>query len=457
LETKRFIGNDMARIFARVRRELGPEAVIVQTRSLLRDGGDPLIEVLASATAGGDDALTLALQKVLVQGSLDRAEAPAGRGITVGDLEDIATRERGESAAAREFERQYAAQAPAPQPEWLQGFVSTSNDQREDELPPHLAQLLYEDDEPMFEALSAALPPFATPQVLPPEPIEWSPRPRILTRKDAPVQAPREPDREAPAARNERRFAPVEPGLAGRLLAAGFSAEAARRIADAAPNTDDPAAALEATLAAGRIEYPVDNRTAIVTIQGAPGSGRTTALMRMALDCADSGREAILVAADSSHTGGRAQIHGYGEAIGLPVFDAFAPKDLVAAITKAPKGACVFVDVPAGRWAPPPIPGVQHFVYIAVPAHWQPSALEAELAEFDVEHCAGAVVTGTDIATGLTPALSLLVESRLGVAFLSSGRDVGTGITVADPFTLASGVFTTSTRETTNGRLAVTA
>ena len=454
METKSYIGNDMARIFARVRRELGPDAVIVQTRSLLRDGGDPLIEVLASATAGGDDALTLALQRVLVQGSLERAEAPGARGLTVGDLEDIAARERSEHAATREFEREYAAQAPAPEAEWLEGFVSTTGDQR---LPASLEALLFDDGDPGVGEPAAALPPFTAPQVLPPPPIEWSPRPRILTRKDSSPAESAQPEREAPAALGARRFTPVEPGIAGRLIAAGFSPEAAGRIAEHAEGSNDPSAALEATLAAGRIEYPVDNRTAIVTIQGAPGSGRTTALMRMALDCADSGREAILVAADSSHTGGRAQIHGYAEAIGLPVFDAFAPKDLVAAITKAPKGACVFVDVPAGRWAPPPIPGVQHFVYIAVPAHWQPSALEAELAEFDVEHCAGAILTGTDLATGLTPALSLLVESKLGVAFLSSGRDVGTGITVADPFTLASGVFTTNARETTNGRLAVTA
>jgi flagellar biosynthesis GTPase FlhF len=163
------------------------------------------------------------------------------------------------------------------------------------------------------------------------------------------------------------------------------------------------------------------------------------------------------VAADSSHTGGRAQIHGYAEAIGLPVFDAFSPKDLVAAVTRAPKGACVFVDVPAGRWTPPPIPGVQHFVYLSIPAHWQPATVRAELAEFDTAHCAGVVLTGTDIAGDLSAALSVVVESELGAAFLSSGRDVGTGIAVADPFTLASGVFTTSTRETSNGRLAVTA
>ena len=111
METKRYIGNDMARIFVRVRRELGPDAVIVQTRSLLRDGADPLIEVLASPSAGGDDALTLALQRVLVQGSLEHAQSPAAsRGLTVGDLEDIASRERLDQETLRAFDLAYAEQ-----------------------------------------------------------------------------------------------------------------------------------------------------------------------------------------------------------------------------------------------------------------------------------------------------------------------------------------------------------
>ena len=458
METKRFIGNDMARIFARVRKELGAEAVIVQTRSLLREGADPLIEVLASATSGGDDALTLALQRVLVQGSLERVEAPdapAQRSLTIGDLEDIAAREGQDELALREFEQAYAEQAsPAPQPEWLEGFLTTSGK----ELPPQIAELLQFDDF-VLDAPADVIPPFTAPSLVPPAPIEWSPRPRIVTR-NRPAEPEAQPQREpeAPAASTPlRRFAPVEPGVAGSLIAAGFSPNAAQRIVEAAPEATSPREALETALAAADVRYPADNRTAIITVQGAPGSGRTTALMRMALDCADSGREAVLVAADSSHAGGRAQVHAYGEAIGLPVFDAFAPKDLVQAVTRAPKGACVFVDVGSGRWSPPPIPGVSHFVYLAVPAHWQPSALEGELAEFDHASCAGVILTGADLATGLTPAISLSVEFELGLAFLSSGRDVGTGIQVADPFTLASGVFTTSTRETTNGRLAVTA
>ena len=48
MEPKRFIGNDMTRLYEKVRREFGPDAVIVRTRTLLRDGADPLIEILAA-------------------------------------------------------------------------------------------------------------------------------------------------------------------------------------------------------------------------------------------------------------------------------------------------------------------------------------------------------------------------------------------------------------------------
>jgi flagellar biosynthesis GTPase FlhF len=94
---------------------------------------------------------------------------------------------------------------------------------------------------------------------------------------------------------------------------------------------------------------------------------------------------------------------------------------------------------------------------VTLPSHWSAPSLERALEPFDTAHLSGAVLTFTDLAVSLIPALSLLIESGLGVAFLSSSRDVGTGIEVADPLTLASGVFTTTSRETTNGRLVATA
>ncbi|MFN8615625.1 MAG: hypothetical protein U0837_00845 [Dehalococcoidia bacterium] len=451
METKRFIGNDMARIFTRVRRELGADAVIVQTRSLLRDGADPLIEVLAAPSGGGDDALTLALQRVMVESTLGRVEEPsASTRMTVGDLEDIAAREDADVRAFDALDRALGSlPAQEASPEWLEGFVSTSGGALAED--QQAIRALFDD----FES-EDALPPFQAPSVVPPPPVQWSPRPRIVGRP-RPAEPSPEREPEAPAATLPRPFAPMETGVAAALTAAGFTNRAARYLSRQSPAGATAPQALERALADAHVAYPAEGRTSIITIQGAEGSGRTTALMRMALDCADSGREAVLVAADSSHAGGRAQVHAYGEALGLPVLDAFGPQDIVHAITRAAKGACVFIDVPAGRWNPPPMPGVEHFVYLAVPAHWQPAATESAIAEFDAAACAGAVITGVDLATGLTPALSLVVEAQLGIAFLSSGRDIATGIGIADPFTLASGVFTTPTRETTDGRLAVTA
>lgn len=441
----------MSRIFARVRRELGDEAVIVQTRSLLREGADPLIEVLASPFGGGDDALTLALQKVMVESTLARVESATPARLTVGDLEEIAAREEADYVALTEFDRALAEDPNYERdavPEWLEGFISTGKNGTQSDARSEQGS----EDETVD-----ALPPFVVPSVLPPPPVQWAPRPRIVTRARPSESSEESPLREDAPAALHRGFHPVEPGNAGGLVAHGFSPEAARRIAQAAPASATPQQCLEAALAAADVSYPAEGRTAIITIQGAAGSGRTTALMRMALDCADSGREAILIAADSSHAGGRAQVHAYGEAIGLPVFDAFGPQDVIHAVSRAPRGACVFVDVPDGRWSPPAMPNVEHYVYFAVPAHWQPATVETAIAEFDPQYLAGAVLTCTDMATALTPAISIIVESQLGIAFLSSGRDIATGIGIADPFTLASGVFTMSSRETTNGRLAVTA
>ena len=440
METKRFLGNDMSRIFVRVRKELGPDAVIVSTRSLMREGAEPLIEVLA-APAGTEAEVSVAMQRSIVQGLLARVET-SSRGLTIGDLEDLAARER---EARGGLPEPLPAPAPPVAPEWLEGFVPA---------PPQPAFASFEDDAemvPAFERTEDAIEPFDAPKVTPPPPMEFRPRPRIVTRpRTDPAETPL-----TPAAEVSTRFAPVSPGVAGTLLALGFSAEAANAVSTRHPELTDPEQALAELLASREANYPVEGRTAIITIQGAPGSGRTTALMRMALDCADSGRPAVLVAADLARTGGREQVHAYGEAIGVDVYDVFTPQDLVHAVTQAPKGACIFVDVPAGRWMPPPIPGVQHFSYAAIPAHWNAAVVARELPSTSC--CAGVVITCSDLATDLIPAISLVVETGLGLAFLTSGRDVATGIDVADPLTLASGVFTTSTRETTNGRLFATA
>ncbi|GIW16050.1 MAG: hypothetical protein KatS3mg063_1903 [Tepidiforma sp.] len=344
METKRFIGNDTTRLFARIRRELGPDAVILSTRSLRREGAPPLVEIIAAPPEAPAEALPLHLQQAVLEETLRRVETAPG--VTVADLEALA-----------------AAEAPPPAPE------------------------------PRFRpAAPAALP-----------------------------------------AREESLLAAFE--------ALGWDAPAARRVLEAAPGARSPAEAVEAWLAGAPATYPPEGTTALISIQGAEGSGRTTALLKMALDCADAGRPAVLVAADSARAGAHDAIRACADALGLPCSEVFAPGDLVRTVTRAPRGACLFVDCPAGPWAPPPIPGAAHFAYLAIPAHWQPAAVRPAIEGLLLARFAGAVLTGTDLAPSLAGALELLAETGLGLAFLSAGRDIAAGIVVAEPAALAAGLF----------------
>jgi flagellar biosynthesis protein FlhF len=345
LETKRFIGNDTTRLFARIRRELGPDAVILSTRSLHREGATSLIEIIAAPPPEPADALPLHLQQALLQEALRRVETAPG--VTIADLDELAAAER-------------------------------------DASPPP--------------------PPAFTPA--PPSPLP--------TREGAIIAA---------------------------YCALGWDAPAARAVLDAAPAARDAREALETWLSGCIAAYPPEGATALVTIQGPEGSGRSTALLKMALDCADAGRPAALVAADSARAGAHAAIRACADALDLPCHDVFAPADLVRVTARAPRGTCLFVDCPAGAWVPPPIPGVAHFAYLAIPAHWHPAAFRAAIEELPLARFSGAVLAATDLAPSLAGALQLLAESGLGLAFLSSGRDIAQGIALADPAAIAASLF----------------
>ncbi len=469
METKRFIGSDMPRIYARVKREFGSDAVIVRTRSLYREGADPLIEVIAAPPVA-PDGLPLDLQQVLISGALDHAAS--SHGLTVGDLEDLVARDsEHEGRRVEQLDRFVHEQVASEPPAWLEGYVADAPQPPFGE--PDVQEL------PAFVAEPAPHAPvhFPLPEMESAPSGEWAgrPRPAIVTRPRRTVAAdepelPVVPLSRWPAedaapvtARPPGAPAPTpdagasSPGLFDRIVAAGLSREAAHLVSRVARHGDTPALALAACLEARDVCYPDEHHTALISIQGPVASGRTTALMRMALDCSDSGRPTLLVAADGVHVAAREQVRAYGEAIGLDAISTFEPHEVIRAATRASVGTCLFIDTPAGPWQAPPVAGIPHFAYLALPAHWSRAALDHYLQGVRLSDFAGAILTFSDVATDLSPVLSLIVESALGVAFLSSSRDVSTGIEVADPLMLASGIFTTPTRESTNGRLSATA
>lgn len=377
MEAKRFIGSDLKRLFARIERELGPDAIIVRTRTLLREGGSPLVEVVATPGPGDVD---LHLAQAVTESIIQRVTAVDPH-ITIGELEDI---------IAREWE----------------AITDTSSEPREEMAPPN-AEAASEEPEP------------------------------------APITL-------------ELRRVRDEPPFADELRAAGLSEEAIEAVWRRAETASDATTALERALASMEACFPAEGEIAFLAMVGGPGSGRTIALVRLALDCLDAGRPAVLVAGDVERAGALAQLRAYGDALGIPVVDARDERALLRAVRRARPGTCFFIDTPASGWDGASF-GLPVYRYLVVPAHWQPCALAGLVAPHTAAPLAGAVISFVDVATNLTPALSLVLAAGVGVAFLSSGRDIATGITEAHPAVIASGIRRTGSREGTDGRLAATA
>ena len=439
METKRFIGNDVIRLYDRVRREFGPDAVIVRTRTLMREGAAPLVELTAGPAPLLAQPIPLETQEGVLQGALGRLEEEHP-GLTVGELEDRLFR----SEAG-------ATGTPLPQADpdlaaWVESFAID----RAEESPSGGGAALRTAGPGVMPGPRLRLQPLEDVEPIAlPEPA-WAPRqrPAVLAhphhegvRQDSVIEL------------SARRGQPNRAALAGDLQNLGFSPRAAQMVADHTAALSVRGAVAE-FMAQRPVRNPDDGRTSLITVQGIAGSGRTTALMKMAVDCTDGGTPAILVAADESR---RDEVYAFGVVLGLPVYDASDPAEVALVMSAVPDGACVFADVPPGRWLAPRLDAGTHYAYLAIPADRNPRALTLALAGMNAKDFAGALLTFTDAAASLNPGLSLVIESALGVTFMSDGSDVSKGIRVADASMLASGVLTTSTRETTDGRIAVTA
>jgi flagellar biosynthesis GTPase FlhF len=372
LENKRFVGNDLSRLYRRVHAELGADALVLGTRSLHREGAAPLIELTATA---GDGELPLHVQQAALHTVLSRV-AP---GLTVGDLEDLV----------------------------LRGVLGNE----------------FDDMDPLTATVGRALETetwYADDQVASPEP---------------------EPE--------------PEPTLAEVLEASGLSGKAARLVEAGTAAGAKPERALTEHLARLLARYPDERQTAIVTIDGAHGAGRTTALLRMALDCSEAGRAAVLVAADG-HAGTVDRIARYADAMGLPWFEAFDDRAMLRALRKQARGTCLFVDAAPG-WTAPATAVAPQFSYLALPANWQAPLLHERPGGMREGRFSGVIPTFADTVTDLTRVVSTAIESSLGIAFLSSGSDISTGIEVASFSAMASGILRMRTGERTNGSLVTSA
>lgn len=108
-------------------------------------------------------------------------------------------------------------------------------------------------------------------------------------------------------------------------------------------------ARLTAGLPAGPELEPRSLANKALVFVGPAGAGKTTALLKTALELRRRGADVSVIGADVSHLGAREQLHRYGEVLNLPVQIAYSAVELSRLLSSMTPGRIALVDTPACR------------------------------------------------------------------------------------------------------------
>ncbi len=248
------------------------------------------------------------------------------------------------------------------------------------------------------------------------------------------------------------RGCPQRVELLRRLLTLGLSAEHCRSIADRINDYSDGDQAWRQALALLTDELQVTgddilSEGGVVALVGPTGVGKTTTVAKLAARFAlrHGYQEVALITTDSYRIAAYEQLRTYGRILGVPVRVVKDAEELSAALESFQHKRLILIDT-AGmgqrdvRLAEQfktilgGAPQIKSYVLLA--ANVQGSGLKDVVRTFRHLNPAGCILTKLDECVSLGGALSVVVEQRLPVAYLSDGQRVPEDIQPARPQTL---------------------
>jgi len=173
----------------------------------------------------------------------------------------------------------------------------------------------------------------------------------------------------------------------------------------------------------------------VIALVGTTGVGKTTTLAKLAARYALAhGPQAVrLVSSDGHRIGAHEQLMTYGRLLGVGVHVAETPEELRRVLSGLKDVPLVLVDS-AGmgqrdRRLREQLARLQDAserlrAYVVLPATARLDTLDETLGALKVSNLTGAVISKLDEATSLGPVLSVLMQHRLGAAYLANGQRV---------------------------------
>ncbi|HEY8490782.1 MAG TPA: flagellar biosynthesis protein FlhF [Dehalococcoidia bacterium] len=389
MKVKRYQAEDMAKAYAQIRADLGPDAIILSARTVRPAGvlglmKRPMVEVTAAAAADVD--------------GITAEISPKGRAALAKEAARPSPAPQDGATFAALLQQAAAAAAPAP--------AAPAEPAAEGEGP--LLRELERSIEEMRQALERLTARSTVPERLGlPEPL---------------------------AVYYQRlREQGVEERLLETVLTGVRQEVSPREFEDEDVMAEAIARRLALELPQPKRLHLATGRTQILFAIGPTGSGKTTTLVKLASHLMRSNLRVLLVCADTVRVGAVAQIQAYADLLGLDLRTAYNAADLRAAVQEDEGHDVLLVDTPGRN----PNDGGQmeelrallgavrrKQVYLTLPAHMDAREMAALVERFEVAPLTGLIFTKLDEAAGFGGVINTLYGTQRPAAFFADGQDV---------------------------------
>ena len=380
MKIKRYFANDMRQAIRMVRDEQGPDAVILSNRRV--DGG---VEIVAAVDY--DESL---VHRMAEEQSTQQAATP----------------------------RPVAVAPPSSSSSWSASTHAEKRGSSDATASPQVAR------------------PGSKPEIV------WSQEPSLVAMREE-IQNLRgilESQVNGLAWGEMRRSQPQKVKLLERLTQLGLSAQLSQQIAERINYNGDMVGMWRQALAllAGQVAVTDDdivNRGGIVALIGPTGVGKTTTAAKLAARYTlrhGAGRVAF-VTTDSYRVGAQQQLNTFGKILGAPVHVAKDADELREVLMALRDKSLVLIDTAGMSQRDVRLSeqlsmlyqtGLPVRSYALLSAASQRRSLEEVIRTFNKVELDGVILTKLDETTGLGEALSVAIQHRLPVAYVSDGQRV---------------------------------
>jgi flagellar biosynthesis protein FlhF len=238
---------------------------------------------------------------------------------------------------------------------------------------------------------------------------------------------------------DQSRQTPEIAGLLRSYTQLGLDADIARQLAERSAVTH-PAGGWTAVLRTLVEELPVADADPVsdggtYAVIGPTGVGKTTTIAKLAARAAlEYGPDSVgLVTTDTFRVAAREQLDTYGQIIGIPVSHASDAQSLGEALDALKDRRLILIDTAGLSQRDPRLPeqlarlgaansGIT--TLLAIPANAHTGAMQEIVDVFRTVRPAACILTKTDEATSLGGALSVLIRSKLALAYVANGQRV---------------------------------